>query len=227
VSLDLAAGTGKLSRALLDAGLDVVAVEPLDSLRAVLAVLSVVPDWSGATWAHELGTLVQTMRLEHPHFDGPPWQEAVRADGGWTALREIRVTTSQPARPERIVDHIGSMSWIAAMPDVERVQALSRMRAIIDAGDTPAELPIHVGRKHMPDGVGLRQRDQRPRGRIVEQFAGAITIGARVPRTEPRRRRGRTGSRRSGAALSRPDPWCEPAGRGARSVSHGRRRRRR
>jgi predicted RNA methylase len=30
VSLDLAAGTGKLSRALLDAGLDVVAVEPLD-----------------------------------------------------------------------------------------------------------------------------------------------------------------------------------------------------
>jgi hypothetical protein len=226
VSLDLAAGTGKLSRALLDAGLDVVAVEPLDSLRAVLAVLSVVPDWSGATWAHELGTLVQTMRLEHPHFDGPPWQEAVRADG-WTALREIRVTTSQPARPERIVDHIGSMSWIAAMPDVERVQALSRMRAIIDAGDTPAELPIHVGRKHMPDGVALRQRDQRPRGRIVEQFAGAITIGARVPRTEPRRRRGRTGSRRSGAALSRPDPWCEPAGRGGRSVSRGRRRRRR
>jgi SAM-dependent methyltransferase len=197
--LDLAAGTGKLSRALLDAGLDVVAVEPLDSLRAVLAegigadrvragvaeaiplpdasvdgatvgdafhwfdqaaalaeirrvlrpggglaVLSMVPDWRGATWAHELGTLVQTMRPEHPHFDGPPWQEAVRADGGWTALREIRVTTSQPARPERIVDHIGSMSWIAAMPDVERVEALSRMRAIIDAGDTPAELPIHV-----------------------------------------------------------------------------------
>jgi ubiquinone/menaquinone biosynthesis C-methylase UbiE len=35
--LDLAAGTGKLSRALLAAGLDVVAVEPLDSLRAVLA----------------------------------------------------------------------------------------------------------------------------------------------------------------------------------------------
>jgi SAM-dependent methyltransferase len=35
--LDLGAGTGKLSRALRDAGFDVVAVEPLDDMRAVLA----------------------------------------------------------------------------------------------------------------------------------------------------------------------------------------------
>lgn len=35
--LDLAAGTGKLTRALVAAGLDVTAVEPLDPLRAVLA----------------------------------------------------------------------------------------------------------------------------------------------------------------------------------------------
>lgn len=35
--LDLAAGTGKLTRALVAGGLDVVAVEPLESLRAILA----------------------------------------------------------------------------------------------------------------------------------------------------------------------------------------------
>ena len=35
--LDLAAGTGKLTRALLAAGFDAVAVEPQTSLRAVLA----------------------------------------------------------------------------------------------------------------------------------------------------------------------------------------------
>jgi SAM-dependent methyltransferase len=35
--LDLGAGTGKLSGALVDAGFDVVAVEPLDDMRAVLA----------------------------------------------------------------------------------------------------------------------------------------------------------------------------------------------
>ena len=134
--LDLAAGTGKLTRALLSAGLDVVAVEPqlplrellnasvgrervraglaeeiplpdasvaavtvadafhwfdpevaLGEIRRVLrpggglAVLSTVPDWGGASWAHQVGTLVAGLRPEHPHFDGAPWQDAVRAAG--------------------------------------------------------------------------------------------------------------------------------------------------
>lgn len=197
--LDLAAGTGKLSRALLAGGLDVVAVEPLASLREVLAksidadrvrdglaeaipladasvdavtvadafhwfdraaalaeirrvlrpggglaVLTTIPDWSGATWAHELGTLMESLRPEHPHFDGPPWQDAVRAVGGWTAPREIRVTTFQPARPERIVDHLASISWIAAMPEPDRLRTVEQIRALVDAGETPSELPLHV-----------------------------------------------------------------------------------
>ncbi len=197
--LDLAAGTGKLSRALLAAGFDVTAVEPLDSLREVLAerigaervhaglaeqiplpdgsldavsvgdafhwfdqaralveirrvlrpegglaVLSTVPDWSGASWGHELGTMVEDLRPEHPHFDGPPWHDAVRAAQGWGQPREIRVTVSRPARPERIVDHLGSMSWVAAMPKAQRVEAIERFRVLIAGGTTPAELPLHV-----------------------------------------------------------------------------------
>ncbi len=197
--LDLAAGTGKLSRALLAAGFDVVAVEPLESLRELLferighervdegvaeaipltdasvdavtvadafhwfdqpralveikrvlrpgsglAVLATVPDWSGASWSDELGKLVADSRPEHPHFDGPPWQEAVRASGGWTEPREIRVTANQPAQPERIVDHMASISWIAAMPEDKRAAILEQMRALIASGETPAEFPIHV-----------------------------------------------------------------------------------
>jgi SAM-dependent methyltransferase len=197
--LDLAAGTGKLTRALLAAGFDAVAVEPQTSLRDVLAanvgpdraldglaeaiplaeasvdavtvgdafhwfdhlaalaeirrvlrpkgglaLLSTVPDWGGASWAHELGSLIQRARPEHPHFDGPSWRDAVQAAGGWTAPREIRVTTSHPADPDRIVDHVASMSWVAAMPERERVQTLAQVSALVDAGDTPNEMLVHV-----------------------------------------------------------------------------------
>ncbi len=197
--LDLAAGTGKLTRALLAAGLDVVAVEPLAPMRerlastigarrvregfaeaiplsdasvdAVtvadgfhwfeqakaiaeigrvlrpgggLAVLTTVPDWSGASWAHELGTLIARVRPEHPYFDGPPWQEALRAAGGWTAPREIRITTTQPADSGRIVDYVASMSWVAALPEDRREAWLAQLAELVDAGEMPTELPVHV-----------------------------------------------------------------------------------
>jgi SAM-dependent methyltransferase len=197
--LDLAAGTGKLTRALLGVGLDVVAVEPQPELRELLAasvgsehvreglaeaiplpdqsvavvtvadafhwfdhavalaeikrvlrpggglaVLSAVPDWSGASWAHEVGTLIAGMLTAHPKFDGPPWQESVRAAGGWSEPREIRVTTSQPASPDRMVDYIASMSWVASLPPDQRAETLAKVDAIISAGETPPKLPIHV-----------------------------------------------------------------------------------
>lgn len=197
--LDLAAGTGKLTRALLLAGLDVIAVEPQASLREILvasvgpervreglaeaiplpdesvvavtvadafhwfdaanalgeirrvlraggglAVLSTVPDWSGASWAHEVGTLMSGLRPDHPHYDGPPWQDSVNLAGGWSTPREIRLTALQPANPERIVDYVASVSWIAALSEKQRTEMLIEIGAIIAAGETPAELPVHV-----------------------------------------------------------------------------------
>jgi SAM-dependent methyltransferase len=197
--LDLAAGTGKLTRRLLAAGFEVVAVEPQETLRerlaagiggervregvaeaiplpddavdAVtvadgfhwfdhakalaeirrvlrpgggLAVLVTIPDWSGASWAHELGTLMERVRPEHPFFDGPPWQEAVRDATGWTEPREIRVTTSQPTDPGRIVDYVASMSFVAALAGQKRAELLGQVATIVEAGETPAELPVHV-----------------------------------------------------------------------------------
>jgi SAM-dependent methyltransferase len=197
--LDLAAGTGKLTRALLAFGLDVVAVEPQGPLRdklverigadrvrdgfaeaiplpdssvaavtvadafhwfdreralaeirrvlrprAGLAVITTVPDWSGASWAQELGSIVMAARPEHPHFDGPPWQDVVRAAGGWSEPREVRVTIDQPTTPERIVDHMASMSWIAALPSDQRDATLGRIRELVLSGETPERLPLHV-----------------------------------------------------------------------------------
>jgi SAM-dependent methyltransferase len=197
--LDLAAGTGKLTRALLAAGLDVVAVEPQaplrqalaasvgearaieglaeripladDSVDAVtvadaihwfdhaaalaeiarvlrpgggLAVLSTFSDWGGASWSQELGEMLVGLRPEHPHFDGPPWQDAVRESGAWSEPREIRVTASLPTSPQRVRDHFESISWVAAMPPDERTELIARVEAIVRAGETPGELPFRV-----------------------------------------------------------------------------------
>jgi ubiquinone/menaquinone biosynthesis C-methylase UbiE len=197
--LDLAAGTGKLTSALLRGGLDVVAVEPQAALRELLAarigservregiaeaiplpdasvdavtvadafhwfdhaaamaeirrvlrpggglaVLSTLPDWRGASWAQEVGAAMQRARPQHPQFDGPPWQDAVRAAGGWSEPREIRVTAAQPADPEAIVQYIASISWIAALPAEQRAETLAQLATLIFDGETPPELPVHV-----------------------------------------------------------------------------------
>jgi ubiquinone/menaquinone biosynthesis C-methylase UbiE len=197
--LDLAAGTGKLTRALLGMGLDVVAVEPQAPLREVLAsrvgaervrdgvaeaiplpdgsvaavtvadgfhwfdhapalreirrvlrpggglaVLSTVPDWGDAPWAHEVGTLMAALRPDHPHFDGPPWQDAVQAAGGWTAPREVRVTTSQPTTADQVIDYLASMSWIAGLPRAQRAETLAQVTAIIRTSATPPALSVHA-----------------------------------------------------------------------------------
>jgi SAM-dependent methyltransferase len=197
--LDLGAGTGKLSRALLTGGFDVLAVEPqaalreklaervgaarvregtaeeipledrsvdavtaadafhwfdqraaLEEIRRVLrpggglAVLSTIPDWRGTTWAEELGALVQRLRPEHPQFDGPPWQDAVRAAGGWTPPRELRITSSQATDSEAIVAYLSSVSWIAGLPDERRAETLARLATLVEEGETPARMRVHV-----------------------------------------------------------------------------------
>jgi len=197
--LDLAAGTGKLTRALVECGLDVTAVEPQAELRGLLAaavgpervveglaeaipaaddwfaaitvadafhwfdqqpalaemrrvlrpggglaVLSTTPDWSGASWAHDVGSLIVASRPDHPHFDGPPWSDAVRAAPGWGAPWEVRVTYWQPGRPERIADWVTSMSWVAGMPADKRADMLEQVEAIVAAGETPEQMPMHV-----------------------------------------------------------------------------------
>jgi SAM-dependent methyltransferase len=197
--LDLAAGTGKLSRALLECGLDVVAVEPQVELRELLtahlgperaldglaeaipladaeldgvtvadafhwfdpigalaeirrvlkpggglALLSTMPDWSGASWAHELGTLIERSRPEHPFFDGPTYRQSLAAAGGWSRMREIEVCASQPFHPERMADYVASMSWVAAMPDDRRAEFVEEAAAIVARGETPPEMKLRA-----------------------------------------------------------------------------------
>jgi len=109
-----------------------------------LAIISTVPDWSGASWAHEVGELVADLRPEHPHFNGVRWQDSVLAAKEWSAPREIRLTTVQPADAERTLDYLLSLSWVAALPKPQREETLALVDAIVRAGETPAVLPLHV-----------------------------------------------------------------------------------
>jgi len=197
--LDLAAGTGKLSRALSAAGLEVLAVEPQAALRELiaartpdvrvidgtaeqipledgavsavtvadafhwfdreaalheirrvlrpgggLAILTSSPDWGGAPWAHEVGSALHGLRGAHPAFDGPPWQDAVRAAGGWREPREVRVTCTQPTDPSRVVDYVASFSWIATMPERERSKTLARIAELVGDGAGFDTCPVHT-----------------------------------------------------------------------------------
>jgi hypothetical protein len=54
------------------------------------------------------------------------------------------VTTNRPASPERLLDYLASTSWIAAMPERERSEALARIETMVRAGETPPEMPNQV-----------------------------------------------------------------------------------
>ena len=68
----------------------------------------------------------------------------MRAAGGWSEPREVRVTFQRVAAPEQIVDHIASNSWMAALPGEERASTMDRVRSLIEHGHTPREMPLHV-----------------------------------------------------------------------------------
>jgi ubiquinone/menaquinone biosynthesis C-methylase UbiE len=111
--------------------------------RGGIALITTGADWRQASWSGELADLMQRTRPEHPYFDGEPWQQSVNAAGTFSRPWDVRVVARQPTSPQRIVDHIASFSWIAAMPDDERERTLARIRELIDSGETPAELPVN------------------------------------------------------------------------------------
>ena len=54
------------------------------------------------------------------------------------------MTALQPVSPERVVDYVASMSWVAALPDDRRADTLARIQAAVTAGETPDALPVHA-----------------------------------------------------------------------------------
>lgn len=97
--LDLAAGTGKLTRALVAAGLDVTAVEPLEPLRAVLA------DSVGAGRAHD--GVAEQIPFEDGAFAAVTAADAFHWFDPDPALAEMR----------RVLAPGGRLALISTIPD--------------------------------------------------------------------------------------------------------------
>lgn len=97
--LDLAAGTGKLTRALVAGGLDVVAVEPLASLRAVLSA-AVGPE-------RVLEGIAEAIPLPAGSVDAVTVADAFHWFDQGPALLEIR----------RVLRPGGGLALISASPD--------------------------------------------------------------------------------------------------------------
>jgi len=114
--LDLAAGTGKLTRQLVDTGAELVAVEPIAEMRAKL--VAAVPT------AEALDGTAEAIPLPNHSVDAVVVGQAFHWFDGVRAVSEIR----RVLRPTGAV----GMIWQARDP---RAQWIRRLEAIIDAAD--------------------------------------------------------------------------------------------
>jgi SAM-dependent methyltransferase len=201
VVVDLGAGTGKLTRGLLDHGATVVAVEPVEGMRQTLT--STVPGAivvAGVAEAIPLGTRtvdgmtvaqamhwfatepaideihrvlrprsllavvwnrrdlsdplqatlerrMASMRGDVPSRESGQWRRALEGASPGAARfvpeAEFHVPWSQPTDVESVARRIASVSFVAAMDDVEREQLLEEVRVEARRYRAPLELP-HV-----------------------------------------------------------------------------------
>jgi ubiquinone/menaquinone biosynthesis C-methylase UbiE len=189
--VDVGAGTGKLTRQLVPTGARLIAVEPLDEMRAQLeaAVPSVealagsaealpLPDASAdaitvASAVHwfdldralpefhrvlrpggGLAVIGQGRHLDHPlqvavqaiiggylpdESEFGSWREEVEASGLFGPLATIESTFEQLFDAEGFAERIGTISYVARLPDDERADVLARARAL---GEAQPETPF-------------------------------------------------------------------------------------
>lgn len=191
--LDLAAGTGKLTRLLLEADAEVIAVEPIAEMRAALpagarvlegtaeaipladASVDLVTVAQAFHWfdgdaalaeihrvlrpggrlalvwnrrAEEaeiniaIDKLLEPHRLATPAHSGDAWRAAFDRTSLFGPLDEHVFENEQLLDADGMADRIGSISFIASLPDDERARVLTAARVL--AADGPVTLPYRT-----------------------------------------------------------------------------------
>ncbi|HEV3495602.1 MAG TPA: methyltransferase domain-containing protein [Actinomycetes bacterium] len=192
--LDLAAGTGKLTRLLVPSGARVMAVEPSapmrDQLEAAVPGVEVLPGtaeelpfgdstfdgvvvaqafhwfdgpralaeihrvlkphgglalaWNvrdrTVEWTQKLAELTEPYRSGGPKYRDGKWEEAFAATTLFTPLEKQEYPFEHDVDAETMVERMASISWIAVLPDAERLPLLDRIRALL--ADMPERFPV-------------------------------------------------------------------------------------
>src|SRR3954451_8153455 len=195
--LDLAAGTGKLTRPLVAAGLRVVAVEPVAEMRAALpgaleGTAEAIPLGDGSVDAVTVGQAfhwfdgdaalaeiarvlrpggllalvwnrrgeedpvnraiegrVGPYRADTPSHRGSRWRAAFAHTALFGPLAEEMFDNVLEQDADGLEARVGSISFIAALPEGERASVLERARAIAGPGvvTIPYRTELHTCRR--------------------------------------------------------------------------------
>jgi SAM-dependent methyltransferase len=137
--LDLGAGTGKLTRALLDAGHRVIAVEPLEEMRAILA--ATLPS------AHALAGTAEQLPLK----DASVGAVTVGAAFHWFDERAALAEIARVLRPPGVLGLLGnafdvSPKWVAHVREILGPPAIQR------PGHWPSVEDLHDRFEDVEDG---------------------------------------------------------------------------
>ena len=193
--LDLAAGTGKLTRLLVPSGADVVAVEPVaamrDEMRAVLPDLEIL---DGTAEAIPLG-------------DGSVDAVTVAQAVHWFDLERAVPEMLRVLRPG------GALVLVWSLPD-QRVDWIQRFTAAIDVGVGVPFQRYDVARLRRGDRRGRRCGPRRPR-HLPVRVGPTVRCRAAGRSRRLRERRRRPRPRRAGCRPRwRRGARCDPPGSG-------------
>lgn len=104
--------------------------------------------WNVHAWDRDSGWVQAVERLLAPHSDGRAasryssgaWRAAFERDDRWAPLERRVFAHVLTLDASALVDHVGSVAFVAALPEPERAQLLAEVRHI--ATDLPSPLAI-------------------------------------------------------------------------------------